>query len=125
MERLIFFVDDDKMILNLLEYTLKSREGYDIKTFFSGEECLKNMNLNPDLIVLDYFFRTNGVDYMDGLETLSKIREKNPEVPVIVLSSQEDELVQQEFFNLGVSEYIPKNDYFIDKLIDSIEEQFN
>lgn len=83
------------------------------------------MNLNPDLIVLDYFFRTNGVDYMDGLETLSKIREKNPEVPVIVLSSQEDELVQQEFFNLGVSEYIPKNDYFIDKLIDSIEEQFN
>jgi CheY-like chemotaxis protein len=125
MERLIFFVDDDKMILNLLEYTLRSREGYNIRTFISGEECLENLNLEPDLIVLDYIFRTNGKEYMDGLETLTKIREKKPEVPVIVLSSQQDELVQKKFFKLGVSEYIPKNDYFIDVLIDSIEGQFN
>ena len=40
--KLVFFVDDDKMIINLLEYTFKSRQGIEVKTFFSGEECLEN-----------------------------------------------------------------------------------
>jgi CheY-like chemotaxis protein len=125
MERLVFFVDDDKMILNLMEYTLKSREGYDIKTFLSGEECLENLNLKPDMIVLDYFFRANREDFMDGLEILSKIRERSPDIPVIVLSGQDDKTIREKFFKLGVTEYILKNDFFVDALIDSIEKFFH
>ena len=54
--RLIFFVDDDKLILNLMEYVFQSKNGYRIRTFSSGEDCLSNLNLNPDLIILDYYF---------------------------------------------------------------------
>ena len=54
--KLVFFVDDDKMILNLLEYTFKSRGGIRVKTFFSGEECLDHMQLKPDLVVVDHMF---------------------------------------------------------------------
>jgi len=125
MEKLIFFVDDDKMMLNLLEYTLTSREGYAIKTFYSGEDCLKNMELNPDLIVLDYMFTSNGSEHLNGLETLKKIKEISATVPVIILTSQEDSELQKEFFNHGAAGYIPKNDYFIDALIDTIEARFN
>ena len=71
--KLVFFVDDDKMILNLLEYTFKSRQGIDVKTFFSGEECLKNMHLKPDLIVLDHLFPENK-GQMSGMETLKKLK---------------------------------------------------
>ena len=51
MDRLIFFVDDDKMILNLLEYTFQSRQDYQVITYTTGEECLENMDQKPRLIV--------------------------------------------------------------------------
>ena len=51
--KLIFFVDDDKMILHLLEYVFHNMENYTFKTFTSGEDCLNNIGMNPDVIVLD------------------------------------------------------------------------
>ena len=53
--KLIFFVDDDKMMLNLMEYTFKCREGFEVRSFFSGEECLDHIFMKPNLIVLDYY----------------------------------------------------------------------
>jgi len=119
-DKLVFFVDDDKMILNLLEYTFKSRQGIDVKTFFSGEECLQNMHLKPDLIVLDHLFPTNK-GQMSGMETLKKLKEADKKVTVIVLSAQQDEKLIPEFMKNGAKKYISKDEYFIDELIESIE----
>ena len=119
--KLVFFVDDDKMILNLLEYTFKSRPGIDVKTFFSGEECLENMNLKPDLIVLDHLFPTDK-GQLSGLDVIKKMKEVDKDVPIIVLSSQQDESLIPEFINSGAKQYISKEDYFIDALIESIDE---
>ncbi|KPK85669.1 MAG: hypothetical protein AMS27_06635 [Bacteroides sp. SM23_62_1] len=120
--KLIFFVDDDKMILNLLEYTFKSRQGIDVKTFFSGEECLQHMHLKPDLIVLDHLFPENK-GQLSGLETLKKLRKADQKVTVIVLSAQQDEKLIPEFLKNGAKKYISKDDYFIDDLIESIEAE--
>jgi DNA-binding NtrC family response regulator len=122
MGKLIFFVDDDKMILNLLEYTFKSRDDYDVKTFRSGEECLHAIiDEKPDIIVLDHIFST-GEAQMDGLETLKKIREAGSNIPVIMLTSQEDEKLIPEFMKHGATKYIAKDSFFIDSLIESIDE---
>lgn len=121
-EKLIFIVDDDKVILNLLEYTFKSREGYEVKTFSSGEECLKNLDMKPDVIVLDHLFYLQGETSMSGLETLKALRKKNLTVPVIILSSQNDLALIREFIKNGAIKYIPKADYFIDTLIESVEK---
>ncbi len=120
--KLVFFVDDDKMILNLLEYTFKSRSGIQVKTFFSGEECLENMHLKPDLVVLDHVFPED-TGQMSGLEVIKKMREADKDVTIIVLSSQQDESLIPEFLKLGAKQYISKDDYFIDALIESIEEE--
>lgn len=120
-DKLVFIVDDDKIILNLLEYSFKSREGYDVKTFDSGEECLKNMNLNPDIIVLDHLFYLRGTA-MSGLDTLKELRKTNSQVPVIILSGQEDLGLIREFIKNGAIKYIPKADYFIDVLLESVEK---
>jgi two-component system, OmpR family, response regulator len=125
MEKLVFFVDDDKMMLNLLEYTLKNRRDFEVKTFFSGEECLKNLELKPDLIVLDHIFKTNGANRMTGMEVLIEIKKRNKSLPVVILTSQEDENVAKEFITKGASRYIPKNDYFIDALMEAIDQQFS
>ena len=121
-DRLIFIVDDDKIILNLLEYTFKSKEGYKVMTFDSGEDCLKNLHLNPDLIVLDHLFYLRGVNGMSGLDTLKELRVKNPDIPVIILSGQEDLALIREFIKNGATKYIPKADYFIDVLVESVEK---
>ncbi|MFW6218599.1 MAG: response regulator [Bacteroidota bacterium] len=124
-DKLIFFVDDDKMIINLMEYTFKNRDNYDIRTFFSGEECLDNLHLNPDLIVLDHYFTRQKGAILTGLETLKKIREKNVTVPVIMLTSQGDQSLLPEFIKYGALKYIAKDDYFIDTLLDTITAEMN
>ena len=121
-DKLIFIVDDDKVILNLLEYTFKSREGYNVRTFDSGEDCLNNLHLNPDLIVLDHLFYLRGINGLSGLETLKELRIKCPDVPVIILSGQEDLTLIREFIKNGAVKYIPKADYFIDVLVESVEK---
>jgi len=120
--KLVFFVDDDKMILNLLEYTFKSRSGIQVKTFFSGEECLENMHLKPDLVVLDHLFPED-TGQLSGLEVIKKMREADRDVTIIVLSSQQDKNLIPEFLKVGAKQYISKDDYFIDALIESIEAE--
>jgi len=120
--KLVFFVDDDKMILNLLEYTFKSRQGIQVKTFFSGEECLENMHLKPHLVVLDHLFPEDK-GHLSGLEILKKLKAIDKDCTVIVLSSQQDETLIPEFMNNGAKKYISKDDYFVDELIASIENE--
>jgi DNA-binding response OmpR family regulator len=120
--KLVFFVDDDKMILNLLEYTFKSRAGIQVKTFFSGEECLENLHLKPDLVVLDHLFPED-TGQLSGLEVIKEMRKADKDVSIIVLSSQQDEKLIPEFLKVGAKQYISKDDYFIDALIESIEAE--
>ncbi len=79
--KLIFFVDDDKMMLNLMEYTFKCREGFDVRSFYSGEECLENLHLKPSLIVLDYYLGEGESTAMTGLDTLKKITRTDQKYP--------------------------------------------
>jgi len=123
MNKLLFFVDDDKMILNLLEYTVKNMQEFEVKTFQSGEDCLENLDLNPDIIILDHIFKSGPHHLLSGLETLEEIRKKNDNVPVIILTNQEDENLRNEYKASGASGFIPKNDYFIDVLIETIQKE--
>jgi len=122
MGKLIYFVDDDKMILNLLEYTFKNRDNYDVKTFRNGEDCLVAMSDKPALIVLDHFFIVNNTQLSKGIQILKKIREIDSTVPVIMLSGEKSESIINEYAKNGVSKFIIKDSYFIDSLIESIED---
>ncbi len=124
MEKLIFFVDDDKMMLNLMEYTFKCREGFEVKSYFSGEECIRNLKLKPELIVLDYYLGSGEENTMTGLDTLQKINAYNSNIPVIILSREKDRETIEEFIKQGAMKYVVKDDYFIDTLIDTIEGHF-
>jgi len=122
MSKLIYFVDDDKMILNLLEYTINNRQGYEVRTFISGEECLKHLDANPQLIVLDHLFNSQDNKAMNGLEILKNIRSKNKNIPVIILSGKGNDNLAAEYIRNGANQYIPKNDYFVDILMQTIDK---
>lgn len=123
--KLIFFVDDDRMMLNLMEYTFKCKDGYDVKSYFSGEECVENLYLNPNLIVLDYILGDEESETMSGLETLKKINEQNDNIPVIILSREKNEALIEKFLQYGAKRYVIKDDFFIDTLIETIDEHFS
>lgn len=122
MGKLIFFIDDDKMILNLLEYTFQSRQDYHVVCYNTGEECLENLDQNPSLIVLDHVLADRDSDRLNGLETLKEIRKVNPQIPVVILTGQGDEELLSEFMENGAERYLTKDHYFIDSLIETIQQ---
>jgi len=123
-DRLIFFVDDEPMFINLVEYTFKCKEGYSLKTFHSGEECIKCMDMNPDLVIVDFFLQ--GADsQMNGLDVLKKVKKINPNTPVVILSGNDDETTINETKAAGAKNYILKDGYFINNLIDCVSAILN
>ncbi len=122
MNRPIFFIDDDKVILNLMEFTFQSRHDYDVVCFETGEECLENLDQNPRLIVLDHILAGVGESTLNGLDTLKEIRKVNKKVPVIILTGQGDDELLTEFMENGANRYLTKDDYFIDSLVETIRQ---
>src|SRR6185369_14372495 len=85
----LFLVDDDAVFLKSLEIDFLQKADFVIETFPTGELCLESLSHNPDVIILDYHL--NGVvkTAMTGIETLDKIKAVNPDIPVVMLSSQD------------------------------------
>ena len=85
----LFLVDDDAVFLKALEIEFLHHTDFTVETFASGELCLENLSHKPDVIILDYHL--NGIDKnaMNGIETLDKIKTINPDIPVVMLSSQD------------------------------------
>jgi two-component system OmpR family response regulator len=85
----LFLVDDDAVFLKSLEIEFLQRADFIIETFSKGELCIENLSHNPDVVILDYHL--DGIDKfaMNGMETLDKIKNINPDIPVVMLSSQD------------------------------------
>ena len=102
MTHKITLVDDDRNILTSVSMALEA-EGYSVKTFSDGEEGLKGLlDSPPDLAVLDI-----KMPRMDGMELLAKLRE-NSSVPVIFLTSRDDEVDEVIGLRMGADDYITK-----------------
>ena len=85
----LFLVDDDALFLKSLEIKFKQHADFTIDTFATGELCLQHLENNPDVIILDYHLDGIDKNAMNGLETLDKIKVINPDIPVVMLSSQD------------------------------------
>ena len=85
----LFLVDDDAVFLKSLEIEFLQHADFAIETFATGELCMKSLPHNPDVIILDYFLDGIVKNAMNGMETLDKIKAFNPDIPVVMLSSQD------------------------------------
>jgi two-component system response regulator ChvI len=102
MSAKIFLVDDDRNILTSVSMALKA-EGYEITTFNDGEAGLTGiLNGSPDLVVLDI-----KMPRMDGMEVLEKLRQTST-IPVIFLTSKDDEIDEVLGLRMGADDYITK-----------------
>ncbi len=102
MTHKITLIDDDRNILTSVSMALEA-EGFAVKTFSDGEEGLKGVTESPpDLVVLDI-----KMPRMDGMEVLSKLREQSA-IPVIFLTSKDDEVDEVIGLRMGADDYITK-----------------
>src|SRR5204863_497209 len=102
MSASIALVDDDRNILTSVSIALQS-EGFTVRIYSDGESALKALIDNPpDLAVLDI-----KMPKMDGLELLRRLREKST-IPVIFLTSKDDELDEALGLAMGADDYIAK-----------------
>jgi DNA-binding NtrC family response regulator len=85
----LFLVDDDAMFLKSLEIEFLQNADFTIETYPTGETCMSNLSHDPDVIILDYFLDGMDKTAMNGIETLDKIKHFNPDIPVVMLSSQD------------------------------------
>ena len=85
----LFLVDDDAVFLKSLEIEFMEHADFIIETFATGELCMQNLLHHPDVIILDYHLDGIDKNAMNGMETLDKIKAFNPDIPVIMLSSQD------------------------------------
>lgn len=106
----LFLVDDDALYLKLLEIELLQHADFEIETFPTGEECMKNIARSPDVIILDYLL--NGVDKnaINGIETLDRIKTFNSDIPVIILSSQDKIEVAVDCMHHRAHDYVVKSE---------------
>jgi two-component system OmpR family response regulator len=106
----IFLVDDEPIQNEMLKDYLSERFLYTIKLFDSGEEALKHMDLNPVIVVLDFHLSADKPNAMNGVEILKKIKEKNPDTDVIMLSGQDKIEVAIDSMKFGAHDYVVKGE---------------
>lgn len=85
----LFLVDDDAVFLKSLEIDFLNHADFKIETFPTGELCLLSLKHTPDVIILDYHLDGIDKNVMNGIETLDRIKAFNPDIPVVMLSSQD------------------------------------
>ncbi len=99
----IALVEDEKDLNNLIR-TYLEKEGYNVVSYYDGDSTINNINKDVDLWILDIMLG----DTISGYDIIKKIREENPDVPVIFTSARDKDLDKIIGLELGSDDYIAK-----------------
>jgi len=105
----IFIVDDDITYLYPLVFYLQKNTQYKIYCFTSGEECIENIKLNPNLVILDYNLNPMPPHTMNGPDVLARLKNISPKTKVVMLSSRDSYQAVTDTMELGAYSYILKD----------------
>jgi DNA-binding NtrC family response regulator len=101
----IFIVEDDPLYGEMLKYHLSLNPDNEVFKFETGSDCLKNLYQNPSLISLDY-----SLPDMSGFEVIKKVKEFNSEIPIVIVSGQEDVATAVRLLKDGAYDYFVKDE---------------
>lgn len=111
----IFVVEDDPIQNRFIKYIMESNPEHEVYAFDNGKDCLAQLDLQPDLVSLDYYLPD-----MHGASILKKIKAKNPRTQVIVLSGQKDINTAIKLIKQGADDYVTKDAGMEERLTNSV-----
>jgi two-component system, NtrC family, response regulator AtoC len=112
----IFVVEDDPWYGKILEYQLSQNPDHEVTLFTTGKDCIRNLSKKPDLISIDYTLPD-----IDGMGLLKAIKDYNSNIPVVVISGQEDVNTALSLLKKGASDYFIKDDSTIELLLNALK----
>ena len=102
---LVFIVEDNELYSLMLDYTLSNDSTAQCICFKTGEECIEQLKLDPILIILDYW-----LPGMNGRETFEEIKKIKPQVPVVLLTRNQDKKLKKDLLKNGLYDYLYKEE---------------
>lgn len=114
---LIFVVEDNEFYNDLIVTHLNKQKFTNVKSFFTGEECLKDLAQKPDIIIQDY-----NLPGMNGIEVLKRVKKIHHDTEFIFLSAQESLDVATDTIRYGAYDYVVKDGVVFDKVIFKIKK---
>jgi two-component system response regulator AtoC len=114
----IFIIDDNDIYAKVLKKQIENKE-YEISVYYSGHECLANLDKKPSVITLDY-----RLPDIDGDVLLAKILAYDPEIHVLIISGQDDISTAVKLLKNGAYDYISKGPETREKLTYTIRNIF-
>ncbi len=112
----IFVVEDDPLYGEMLKYHLSLNPDNEVLKFETGAECVKNLHQGPSLISLDY-----SLPDMSGFEVIKKVKEYNADIPIVVVSGQEDVATAVRLLKDGAYDYFVKDEDTKERLWNTIK----
>jgi DNA-binding NtrC family response regulator len=113
----IAIVDDEKEILSMLERYLTRQEGMTIRTYTNPVSALSAIGNDVDLALLDIM-----MPQMDGLELLEKLREKHPDIKVVMMTAYSTLDRVLKAHRRGATHYVMKPFDSLEKLKQKLDE---
>lgn len=106
----LFLVDDDVAYLKALEKEFLETADFEIEMFATGELCLAKIDQNPDVVILDYELSAIDLDAMNGIDVLDEIKAFDPNIPVIMLSAQDEINIAVNCMHHHAFDYVVKSE---------------
>lgn len=111
----IYLVEDDPWYGQVLLHHLSLNPDFELELFTSGKDLLANLHKKPDLVCIDF-----GLPDISGDKLLKELNGRNPLLPIIVISGQEEISVAVELLKAGARDYIIKDDHTKEHLWKSV-----
>lgn len=124
LSRKVFIVDDNEMLTMALQDYLTRKTMHTVEVFGTGEECIRHIDEQPDIIILDYNLNSVEENAANGEQILEVIKKLDPSIHVIMLSSQDAYGTALKTVMKGADTYILKDaDAFgkIEALIEGLQ----
>lgn len=118
--RKVFIVEDNAFYASLMKNELERFCG-NISVFPSGEKCIENIDLMPDIVLLDQ----NLSGTMSGIDVLKRIKEYNKHIQVIFVSGASQIDLAKDAIDFGAIDYIIKNGSTFDLVENKVTQVFN
>lgn len=112
----IFVIEDNLIQQRLIQYAMELNPDHQVHTFGTGQECIDNLHLNPEIISLDY-----NLPDMRGEAVLAHIKKYNKNIRVIILSGQQEVDTAIDLLRKGADEYLTKGPQMKKRLWHSVQ----
>ncbi|MDQ3191743.1 MAG: response regulator [Bacteroidota bacterium] len=111
----VFYIEDSEICSLMIDHKLRDLADFNIYSFTSAEAAFKDLYFQPDVVVLDY-----NLPGMNGLQATRKFKQLYPELPIIILSGQNNIDVTIDLMRAGACEYMSKKNFSIIELHEKI-----